>query len=152
MSGRAESVIFGLVSFCVCPSATCSVPEQQPALQYPAQEIAHQLGDLIAFVFQGEVPGIESVELGRWQVIPDPRHNLLGKDLVVGAGCDQRGRPAIPEESLHCRERGDVILNFQPVPEDVWHPHRLTRVSLTSDTVTGLSTGLQDDVLLIPVS
>ena len=68
-----------------------------------AEELPHQLGDLVAVRFQGEVAGVEQVELQRLQV----RLVRLGpggrEDLVVLAPGDQHRRLVLAEVLLPLR-------------------------------------------------
>ena len=85
------------------PEATRS-----PARQLPVEEVAHEPRDLLAFVFEREVAGIEQVQLGFGQVAQVGVCAVGGEDLVVLAPDDQRRRLALAEERLEARVQRDV--------------------------------------------
>jgi hypothetical protein len=69
----------------------------------PAEEIAHEPSDQVAFAFQGEVAGFEQVELYRLEVSPVSLGPGRRKDLVVRAPHDQHRRLVLPEVLLPLR-------------------------------------------------
>ena len=68
-----------------------------------AEEIPHQPGDLGAVGLQGEVPGIEEMEVDGLQVTPVGLSSGRREDLIVLAPDDQHRRLALAEIRLPLR-------------------------------------------------
>ena len=55
-----------------------------------AEELANALGDELAFLFEGEVSGVEQVDLGLGEIRQVRARAVRTEDLVVLAPGDQR--------------------------------------------------------------
>lgn len=66
-------------------------PSPRCARELAREEVAHERGDLLASVLEGEVPGVEEMQLGVGEVAQVGARAVGGKDRVVlGAATDSR--------------------------------------------------------------
>ncbi len=68
----------------------------------------HQARDLVAFVLESEVAGVEEMQLGVGKILEIGEGAGRREDVVVLSPDDERGRTALAEELLEARVEVDV--------------------------------------------
>ena len=105
-----------------------------------AEELPHQLGDLVAVGFQGEVAGVEQVELQRLQVALVRLGPGGGEDLVVLAPDDQHRRLVLAEVLLPLRvERRVAAVAQEQVELDL-----VVALAVEQELVVGRAVGADE--------
>ena len=77
--------------------------------QLSAKKIPDQRDHFVSLVLEREVSRVDKVQLGLRQIAQIGRRAVGGKDLVVLAPDNQRGRLALAKERLELRIEGTLV-------------------------------------------